>query len=494
MIGKNMLTTQPINWIKGEPCDPYEELNVPHSIENWFPGCKKTDDHCPCCRKKATKRKPQRTTTIVDKNNYKQQTKGKPELINCKWCDYKAIEKSILSQHMRNVHKICKTDQSRTVQCSMCEYKTKAKSKMMVHLKEVHDIIQPMKCEFCIFQTDNVQSLANHLRFHKKTSKSVAKCAFCDFKINGKVRMKLHISEVHGDPNNDEPLQLIQCEICSYQAVSLQSLTRHQISHKPVKCLQCGYEAQTSFDLKIHRRKHKPRWKPGNICEKCGFKAHKRRIQTHVCEPIKCPNCDFETQLAYNMICHKKTVHGNMFNCDQCQYKSERKGNVDKHIQNVHQRFRLDCDHCERKFTQDCDLRKHVLNVHGIQMMKKVTRASVLKCKTCGYKSKLCKSFENHKCEALKCEWCDFETKLEFHLNRHKIKVHKEKVLFCHICQYQSKDAHHFINHKRIHSNRPGRGFNIDCLHCDSKFKHDTDLKKHTESVHGQAAQPGKIL
>jgi DNA-directed RNA polymerase subunit RPC12/RpoP len=60
--------------------------------------------------------------------------------------------------------------------------------------------------------------------------------------------------------------------------------------------------------------------------------------------------------------------------------------------------------------------------------------------------------------------------------------MHIEKELFCHICKRQFKRTENFFRHNEsIHN-----ALNVDCIHCDSKFKHKGLLNNHMISVHGK--------
>ena len=76
--------------------------------------------------------------------------------------------------------------------------------------------------------------------------------------------------------------------------------------------------------------------------------------------------------------------------CDKCGYKTNRKGNLQKHIQTVHDGIRINCDHCEKKFTQHSDPNRHIGADHG-QIMD-----PVLKCDLCTFTSIHRGVFTNH--------------------------------------------------------------------------------------------------
>ena len=141
-----------------------------------------------------------------------------------------------------------------------------------------------------------------------------------------------------------------QCDVCAYTTHYYKNLTgikKHKATHENNICAQCKFETVSKLEMKLHvNRTHKQKWS--------------RNDQ---------PKTNF---------------------CDKCGYKTNRKGNLLKHIQTVHEGIRINCDHCEKKFSQHSDLNRHIGADHG-QMID-----PVLKCDLCTFTSIHRGVFTNH--------------------------------------------------------------------------------------------------
>ena len=59
-------------------------------------------------------------------------------------------------------------------------------------------------------------------------------------------------------------------------------------------------------------------------------------------KPFKCDLCPFATAYRNIHYEHKRVAHGNQkYDCPHCSHSARYKGNLDKHIQNVHQKIKL---------------------------------------------------------------------------------------------------------------------------------------------------------
>ncbi|XP_060080771.1 zinc finger protein interacting with ribonucleoprotein K-like [Ylistrum balloti] len=65
---------------------------------------------------------------------------------------------------------------------------------------------------------------------------------------------------------------------------------------------------------------------------------------------------------------------GQMYECDQCEYKTQVKYRMQRH-QRIHNGDFIYCNHCPSRFTEPCRLLAHVRLRHGGQ---------VVKCELCG--------------------------------------------------------------------------------------------------------------
>ena len=50
--------------------------------------------------------------------------------------------------------------------------------------------------------------------------------------------------------------------------------------------------------------------------------------------------------------------------CNQCSYKTSRKGALKQHIESAHEGIRYSCNQCEKEFTTMGNLRRHIKIMH----------------------------------------------------------------------------------------------------------------------------------
>ena len=116
-------------------------------------------------------------------------------------------------------------------------------------------------------------------------------------------------------------------------------------------------------------------------CDDCEYKAsvnanlirHKRR--NHDTFRIKCTSCNFiGTQAALGE--HMRNIHGDMKQCNDCDYKVRSRSGMLQHQRVKHQGIHFDCDECGSKLTTKKGLEWHKDNKHkGVRF----------KCSKCDY-------------------------------------------------------------------------------------------------------------
>ena len=108
-------------------------------------------------------------------------------------------------------------------------------------------------------------------------------------------------------------------------------------------------------------------------CNQCDYKSHvKPNLQAHLkqrhsgvtfaCEYDEC-NKNFSNQTRLNT--HTKTAHeGFRFSCNYCRFRTTLKGNLKKHTEAKHEGIRYTCSICNKQFTLQDTLKKHVKAKH----------------------------------------------------------------------------------------------------------------------------------
>jgi len=90
--------------------------------------------------------------------------------------------------------------------------------------------------------------------------------------------------------------------------------------------------------------------------------------------------------------------------CGQCDFKTNRKQILQKHVQCKHEGVRYLCDQCDYKATEMSSLRSHIKSQH----LKKRIDLSLI-----------------HDGEVFSCEKCDRQYQLKTSLGRHMMSAHK---------------------------------------------------------------------
>ena len=98
-------------------------------------------------------------------------------------------------------------------------------------------------------------------------------------------------------------------------------------------------------------------------------------MRNHDPVEIKCPSCNFiGTEAA---LCdHIRNIHGDMKQCNDCDYKARLTSSMVQHQRTKHQGMSFHCGECDSKFESEAGLKLHTDNKH---------RGIRFKCAKCDY-------------------------------------------------------------------------------------------------------------
>ena len=107
-------------------------------------------------------------------------------------------------------------------------------------------------------------------------------------------------------------------------------------------------------------------------CNRCNYLTERRKnINEHILakhEGVKydCSQCKYQATKQDNLKRHMQYAHeGVKYNCNLCYYKATTKGNLKYHIQNKHEGITYDCNLCKHQATTKGNLKNHIQNKHG---------------------------------------------------------------------------------------------------------------------------------
>ena len=236
----------------------------------------------------------------------------------CKFCKKPFMELHRLDQHVKTIH----LDEN-PHQCDKCEKSFKTKQGLKMHYIVNHAEQTAMKCG--IDGCEKIFPNEVNLRAHRVNSHKSESCTFvcdtCGKNFRQKESLRMHNLQNHATSEEQEK-NLIRCKdtSCDYTSLSKPKMVEHyKRCHLKLKNAQCPH-CPSAF------------YKPERLNE------HINGIHLGL-KPYKCDLCDFRT--AYRKISseHKKVAHGNQrFDCPYCTHSARYKGNLTKHLRNVHKR------------------------------------------------------------------------------------------------------------------------------------------------------------
>ena len=299
-----------------------------------------------------------------------------------------------LNQHLRVTHKIFKSN-SREKLCITCNKKF---HNIEGHMLKAHNIKSPTEhvCEICYKSFTKKDHLARHESVVHMGARET--CQYChkDFSCLDK-----HIKSMH-NPNiivKEETLRLFPCDHCSKtfnkkSALNSHMLTAHATESPGRKyCNICDkYFSNLDQHVQIVHNNIK-----NYRCQKCqkGFYDN-RELRRHHIKYLKTGECKKETPAGF---C-KYTC-----NFPNCEYKSNKKGNMEMHEKSVHLNIKYSCPECDKQLSSRANLNSHVKNVHDKKIISGTLEKNPYNLK-------------------FSCKLCAYTTSRALHLDRHMLSVH----------------------------------------------------------------------
>ena len=189
-------------------------------------------------------------------------------------------------------------------------------------------------------------------------------------------------------------------------------------------CEDCGEHCENKAKLRSHKRVHKKQW----CCKKCGkmvagstsLKNHKLRCSKDY-QQFKCQvgTCNFMSVTKYEFNKHLKAIHTvsptKLHSCDKCDFETEAKTLLRKHMRTHISRPKYECERCNRKFVNKDKFEQHVADHETV----------TIRTSTGDYFKLEPRLGKNNRVQKFYCNCCDYSTKRMFDLKRHKWRKHE---------------------------------------------------------------------
>ena len=133
------------------------------------------------------------------------------------------------------------------VRCAMCEGHFKQKKSLYRHIRIVHEGERPFQCSLCEYSFSQKTHLSRHTAVVHEGKKSF-KCSICDSTFSRKENLHSHLKSVHEEivkkeVKPEDPLELFQCPVCSYNSNHSHAVKQHfarvHEGKKPFECPSC---------------------------------------------------------------------------------------------------------------------------------------------------------------------------------------------------------------------------------------------------------------
>ena len=210
----------------------------------------------------------------------------------------------------------------RNYSCSACDFFTQNPRHFLYHLRDSHgERVRIYECPSCLYASKHFQKLLRHSRMVHGTTDGV-ELPDCAGRSKGKKRPRPDDEDDDvedagvGDESTPEGDRALRCSMCSFSTRAPSALAKH--------------ERDEHIRTKFFR------------CTKCTYVTHMRarftkHVKYHSMPMIKCDQCDFRTPYKWNLDRHCKNHNGRgNFRCSACNFTADIKQSLTVHEMNHH--------------------------------------------------------------------------------------------------------------------------------------------------------------
>ncbi|XP_050302102.1 zinc finger protein 616-like [Anthonomus grandis grandis] len=359
--------------------------------------------------------------SLIDRHMKTHENRPNDPILQCPWCDYRGLERSLRSHKTYCPHKNLnnnavsrssrlrksepsnKTTDDEPVANPLIKRNAKSLSSVKQELNpEIEsckkDVMKPndkkmqYKCDLCSFTSFSLINIQNSHRDSHKFHPMVKCVQCCEFESTPRC-VKIHQLTCNGKYEakiqNEMKQSLFKCSMCNFSTslrIKLNSHIKkchsssdresntppHQTSKTSLNCKECSFKANSLFDLTAHNQKPHVTLFQCGLCsfltlENVLFNKH---INSHTKNSVvKCGKCCYRSTQSY-LTAHLK-IHNNIgertedgkFKCDLCSHGSSSLSKLKIHrLSHKTQAFQK-CPLCLYKSTQFC-VRRHLKFSH----------------------------------------------------------------------------------------------------------------------------------
>ena len=304
--------------------------------------------------------------------------------------------------------------------------------------KEVGVVENRIKCDDCGIETKNIENMQIHIgNLHDKEVRH--SCGECDFKTFHKSLLKKHQNKLqHNTRFEKGKLNVTKksCKFCKVSSLSSREIVIHmKIEHPKERlfdCKKCGFKSNWKNYITLQAREIHDK-EVRYACGKCDFntfgksllikhqyKGHNTLLEggkkigfTKSANLQSCKFCKVSSLPTIELGIHTKIMHPKerLFECDECEYRSNWKQNITMHKNGKHRSKKLFCSNCTFESFWRTEFSNHKRTVHGI--LKNVFKSKATEkpsssrlCDICGFQAKNYGAMFQHKinkkCKTLK--------------------------------------------------------------------------------------------
>ncbi|KAL7629920.1 UNVERIFIED_CONTAM: hypothetical protein RMT77_019961 [Armadillidium vulgare] len=208
------------------------------------------------------------------------------------------------------------------------------------------------RCKKCSFVTDILENMSNHIQTHNKSSetdegsaidssegklepesllsRTILSCNSCSFKTTLKI-----VFLKHKQSHTTSPPGIFQCSECHFSTTKKKLLLSHLINHAYkylYRCTYCNFSSNNKATLRSHKNSHK---KPREKTNVRFFRKNKMTVSLHAKnkQTFKCLSCDYYCSSEFLLNQHSVNhLEFKLYKCTYCNYDTNFKGNLVKHI------------------------------------------------------------------------------------------------------------------------------------------------------------------